>query len=218
MAYSLVTHTIAGDGGTTSSVTTSAIDTTGAKLLVVGIMRDFNTNPTVLSDSKSNTWTYIRGASLDGSIKVELYYCINPTVGSSHTFSNTGSFNFSSLAVSAFSGNAPYTILDVNSGSTNASTTIAPGSITPTQDNCLVITILGINSTGTPISINDSFTKTDELNFNSGVSYGGAMAYKIQTTASAANPTWTRTASGENASVMVAFKLSPEVALSWTSV
>ena len=61
MAYSLVSNTAA--SGTDSSVTTTAINTTGASLLVLGIAVDGAATPTI-SDSKGNTWTALTAQSL----------------------------------------------------------------------------------------------------------------------------------------------------------
>lgn len=212
MAWSLVANTAA--GGTDSSVTTSAIDTTGATLLVLSMAKDANNNPVVLSDSKGNTWNMISYAN-QGACRNVLYYSRPTSVGSGHTFSNTGGFNYSSLAVAAFSGNAPYLILDRVSSNNITSTTIQPGSITPSQDNELVICSLGFSGAGTPISIDGGFTETNELDFSSGAYYGNGLAYLIQTTAAAANPTWTRTNSSLMTTVIASFKLSPELSGAW---
>lgn len=212
MAWALVANTI--KGGTDSSVTTDAIDTTGASLIVVSIARDTNSNQLNFSDSKSNTWNLFAYA-VQGSTSSLLYWTRATSVGSGHTFSNTGAFNFSTLAVAAFSGNAPFIITDQKSSAGASSTTILPGSITPTQDNELVVTSLAFSGAGTPVSINGGFTETNEIDFNSGIYYGNALAYLIQTSAAAANPTWTRTNSSPLASTIASFKLSPEINTAW---
>lgn len=216
MAWALVANTIA--GGTSGSVTTGAIDTTGATLIVVGLAYDDSPSRVViLTDSKGNEWRHIRSVT-QGATRSALFYTIPKSVGSGHTFSNINTNNFSSIAVQAFSGEPDSIVVDQISSNNISSTTLAPGSITPTKDNALVVTHLAISGAGTPISIDGSFTETDEIDFSSGNYYGGAMAYLIQTTATAANPTWTRTNSNPMASVMVSFSQRPTVTGAWVTV
>lgn len=218
MAWALVANTVKGDAGTSSSCVTDAIDTTGATLIVLSIARDENASQINLTDSKSNTWNLL-GYISQGATRNMLFYSIPTSVGSGHTFSNTGTTNFSSIAVAAFSGNAPFIITDVLSKAAASATTVAPGSITPTQDSELIVCSCAFSGTGsTPISIDDSFTETNELDFNSGVSYGSGLAYKVQTTAAASNPTWTKTGATPFVSIQASFKLSPEVSTAWLRV
>jgi hypothetical protein len=77
-----------------------------------------------------------------------------------------------------------------DSGATSSSsTTIQPGSITPSGSS-LIITTVGVESTGTG-SINLGFTITDQIGYAAGNNIGGASAYLIQTSGSVINPTWT---------------------------
>jgi hypothetical protein len=215
MAFALVANTIA--GGTSGSVTTSAIDTTGATLIVIGLAYDDSpSRVVVLTDNKGNEWKHIKSIT-QGATRSALFYTIPKSVGSGHTFSNINTNNFSSIAVQAFSGNPNYIVVDQVSSNNISSTTLAPGSITPTKDNELIVTSLAISGAGTPISINASFTKTDEIDFSSGNFYGGAIAYLIQTTAAAANPTWTRTNSNPMASIMASFFERPTVNSAWNT-
>lgn len=213
MAWSLVANTIA--GGTSGSVTTSAIDTTGAGLIVIGLAYDDSPSRVViLTDSKGNEWRHIRSVT-QGATRSALFYTIPKSVGSGHTFSNINTNNFSSIAVQAFSGIAESITVDQISSNNVSSTTLAPGSITPTIDNELVISHLAISGAGTPISIDGGFTETNEIDFSAGNYYGGAMAYLIQTTAAAANPTWTRTTSNPMAATMASFKLAQPISSAW---
>lgn len=213
MAWSLVASTMA--GGTSGSVTTSAIDTTGAGLIVIGLAYDDSPSRVViLTDSKGNEWRHIRSVT-QGATRSALFYTIPKSVGSGHTFSNINTNNFSSIAVQAFSGIAESITVDQISSNNVSSTTLAPGSITPTIDNELVISHLAISGAGTPISIDGGFTETNEIDFSAGNYYGGAMAYLIQTTAAAANPTWTRTTSNPMAATMASFKLAQPISSAW---
>jgi len=173
------------------SATTSAIDTTGANLLVIQMAcNDPHTDtPT---DSKGNTWTQLTSYT-QTNVRVRTWYSVPTSVGSGHTFTSNGASFFGTILASAWSGvNATPT--DLISGSNGFANTLQPGSITPSQNDCLILTHVGINATGgTPISINGGFTELGEVDYGTGDHYGGCFAYLIQTTATASNPTWTRT-------------------------
>lgn len=202
-AFALVAHAAA--GGTQNTVTTTGVDTTGANLLIVCVSFDTTSTQTI-SDSKSNTWTALTKTT-SSSAGAVCYYSKNPTVGASHTFSNTGASNFSSIFMEAFSGADTSSPFDQENGATNSSTTLQPGSVTPSQNNEVIVTFLGFNTAGTPISIDGGFTQSDTaVDFSSGNHYGGAMAYLIQTSATAANPTWTRTNTQTNSARIATFK------------
>jgi len=203
MAVALVSNV--GATGTADTVTTGAIDTTGANFLVISVAVDSGATPTI-SDSKSNTWTALTSSAL--TVKTIIYYVANPTVGTSHTFSNTASQNYCSIRAAAFSGVATTTPADQQNGATGTgASTLATGSITPSENNELVIAALGFNSDGGTISIGSSLTITNSNAFGSGNNYGGSMAYIIQTTAEAVNPTWTRgTGTGAMAARIASFK------------
>ena len=52
-----------------------------------------------------NAWTAITGTSVSyGGTTIQLYYCLNPTVGASHTFRVASSNNYCSIGMMAFSG------------------------------------------------------------------------------------------------------------------
>jgi lysophospholipase L1-like esterase len=206
-----------------NSGTTSAINTTGATLLVC--VAAFNSAASVtISDSKSNTWTALTLQDPGGGLTVAglIYYVANPTVGTGHTFTITATGNAPAGAFMAFSGVTTASPFDVQNGAnTNGSvTSLATGSVTPGQNNELVVSGLGLGAANTP-SESASFTLVDHLSFVGGTSYGVDSSYKVQTTAAAVNPTWSW-ASATNAAAMIAtFKQSPALAsgtASFTSV
>lgn len=190
MAIALVTNVEASASGS-QNVTTGSIDTTGANLIVIAACTyNLGSGPTV-TDSKSNTWAPLTKYQLANATTLRLYYCENPTVGSGHTFTVSTSLDYPSVCVAAFSGVKTSSSFDVENGTANASSsTIATGSVTPSEDNELVITGFCFGNTGTA-SIDNGFTITGQKQYNSSVNMGGALAYKIQTTAAAVNPTWT---------------------------
>jgi YD repeat-containing protein len=74
--------------GSSNSVTTAAINTTGANFLVIALSYSTGATPT-LSDNKGNTWTPLTTSAVTGTVTERLYYASNAVVGSGHTFSNT---------------------------------------------------------------------------------------------------------------------------------
>jgi hypothetical protein len=91
MAYAFIAGNGAGASANNDTVTTSAIDTSGANLLVAvaAFLNNITANPT-LSDSKSNTWTLIH-SRIHSILEVRIYAAIgSPTVGSGHTITLDG--------------------------------------------------------------------------------------------------------------------------------
>lgn len=203
MTFSLIVNT--GAAGDINTVTTSAIDTTGADLIVIAISDYSGTVGATLSDSKSNTWTPLTGYTFPTENRERLYYCFNPTVGSGHTFTYSGSLTIACVQVQAWSG-ASSSPFDQENGGINNSSGISTGSVTPSEDNELVVTGMSFDSAAT-MSIDNGFTISDQVNFGSGNNYGGAMAYKVQTTAAAVNPAWSRDAgTSRNCAAIATFK------------
>lgn len=102
MAISLVSHAIA---RATDTPTTAGIDTSGATFLALVIAAYTGGPSDAPSDSKGNTWTpltsYVYSA---GFMRITLYYAWNPTVGTSHTFSDNASGVYATVGGAAFSG------------------------------------------------------------------------------------------------------------------
>lgn len=176
MSFSLLSHG-AGSG------TTSAINTTGADLIVLALSGNPGTGtPT---DSQSNTWTGLGSFASDFNSAVQIWYCASPFTSASHTF--TDSDSQSSICAAAFSGSNTIPI-DTSTGTHNlpVPNSTCP-SITPGQNNSLIITIGGTGWTNTT-TIDQGFTVTDFVDLGSVFSI--EMAYLIQGTAAAVNPTF----------------------------
>lgn len=209
MAYSLIAHVEASPGATGG--TTGSIDTSGADLIVIGASwynpGGFN-DATAASDSKSNTWTALSLQSYN-PFSIRLWYSVNPTVGSGHTFTVNcgGNSIYPSIFAMTFSGVAA-TPLDQQNTNNNSGSgkKVTSGSITPTEDNELCVTMAGLDSS-TSISVDSGFTAYTQA-FSSGVAVAGGMAYKIQTTAAAVNPQWTGSPSGSYLARITSFKAS----------
>lgn len=191
----------------TGTATTSAVDTTGAQLIVavcLAFAADITTGK--MSDSLGNTWSAVAGQHL-GNGSVRIFFAIASLVtGPSHTFSlasETGG-SYPTIFVSRWKGLRPgVNNHDGVSGGTAAGTTVQPGTVTPTLDNDLIITGLGDGSITNNKTIDSGFTRQDQQN-TSGIGATGAWAYKIQGALAAVNPTWT-TGSSNKAASIVAF-------------
>ncbi len=191
----LVQHASSGGGGG-SGWTTAGLDTTGCTLLVIAEHHYQGTSG--ISDNKGNTWTPLTETGNSGSYFTHLFYCVNPTVGSGHTF--TTAATFATISIAGFSGNSgsPF---DAESGNANGT----PGSITPAQSAELFVT--AVTGSGGPTFAGVSgFTILDGTVQSGGDNLYGGIAYKIKTDASAENPTWTAGGGSISSSRMVAFK------------
>ena len=172
--------------------TSSSIDTTGADFIVVSLSY-YHTGYTTdisLTDNKGNTWTLV--TKYAGTIAANrLYYAKNPTVGSGHTFTTPAVPAYFVISILAFSGVDTTSPFDVENGATSiGATSLSTGSVTPTNDNSVVVTGFTCdNNSGVAVTIDSGFTKYS-TNYSGGNNMGGGIAYLIQTTASAVNPTW----------------------------
>lgn len=201
---SLIANTGAGSAAG-NTITTSAIDTTGANLLVLSVSDSNSVAIGTVSDSKGNTWTP-RTAYSGATARTKLFYVASPTVGSGHTFTYTVTGSFPTICVIAFAG-AHATPYDTENGFAQTSSpggTINPGSITPSEDNCVLVSSLMALDNNAGSTIDSGFTISNTVNFAGGAHYEGAMAYIIQTTATAKNPTWSGIETGALAAATVA--------------
>jgi hypothetical protein len=200
---SLIAHTSAGSAGG-NTITTSAIDTTGATLIVVCVSETSGVINTP-TDSKSNTYTPLTNRDTGASVAVRLFYCENPTAGSGHTFSYTHNSAFPAIAVQAHGGTLTASSLNTETGATGAAvTSIQPGSISPAAASDLFVTGLSFGASRV-VSIDSSFTISDQVDYlSAGGNFGIGMAYKSSGTAE--NPTWSWTPALSPAVAMASFK------------
>jgi hypothetical protein len=187
-----------------NAVTTSAIDTTGANLLVL-LLGEYASGTTP-SDSKSNNWTalntYTGGVTLS-----RLWYVKNPTVGSGHTFTGGKSTNYPAIAVLAFSGADTSAPFDVQNGISQGSnvTSQATGSITPGSDGEVVVAGGSWQADTSAASVDSGMT-LQEIKYHTSNSEAAFIAYKVQGTAAAINPTFSWTTSVPVALSIASFK------------
>lgn len=195
MVIALISHTSIGNA---SSAVTSAINTTAANFIIAGTASGAGAS-TGMSDSKGNTWVPLTGF-IGPSGCSRLFYSVNPAVGIGHTFTYTGSFP--AIEVAAFSGVATISPFDQQNGFTSGSsfvTATQPGSITPSVSGSLIIVDASFGSVfGTP-TIDSGFTVLETVPETS--SYGGILAYLIQSVAAPVNPTITAGSSKTTAGI-----------------
>jgi hypothetical protein len=182
--------------------TTGTMNSTGATLLVAWVVDE---GAITVSDSKSNTWTALT-AGTTGGISGQFFYVANPTVGSGHTCTLSGSSSFSTIVCAAYSNVVTTSPFDQETGAVVAGTSLATGSLTPAANNSLIVTGYGGAATGTTGSVDSGFT-LNQYQAGLGGNYGAeGDAYLVQTTAAAINPTWTITPTGNMVVRMAIFK------------
>lgn len=202
MAIALVTGTNVSTGLGANGGTTAGINTTGADLLVVGI-NQFQGTIQTLTDSKSNTWTQLtlRQGTDPRSV---LFYAKNATVDSSHTFTYTGTTIYPVLNVMAFSGSDLSAPFDAENGNNGSGTSLATNSCAVNNAGEVVVANLCTTAAITGLNIGSSFTGLVSTAYSAGNNIGGAMAYKIAS--SAENPSWGWTTSVPGATGIASFK------------
>lgn len=195
-----------GTNGTASGngPSVTGLNTTGNTLFGACVSAD-NSNGTgqTVSDNKGNTWTRIVRVPNLASNQLEFWYSLPTTVGSGTNITYSG--NFATIQAITFAGTATSSILDgaVVSNSGAFSTSIQPGSITPSQANGLLLTCLALDAGTASEAINGGFTISNDVGAPNAAA---ATAYLIQTSATAANPTWSGYLSTTALTAMQAFK------------
>ena len=203
MAIALVTSGIA-QALTDPSVT--GLDTTGANLLIAVVSQDNGAALPTLSDSKGNTWN-ARTTYAGSFTKVTIFYSVATSVGASHSVTATGSNVTCTLTVLAFSGAHASTPYDVENGANFGSGTSGqPGSVTPSENDELIVTGIVWTGATSAASINSSYTIAQVAYLSGGVAYGGGAAYLIQGAAAAVNPTWSWTTASAGNACQATFK------------
>lgn len=207
MTFSLIAshkQSLGANGGTTS-----AIDTTGADLLVV-VTGQYPPGPaTVISDNKSNVWQGLTIWSFGAEVQIR--YSYNSTVGSGHRFTITGTGAYPGVAISAWSG--ALTASDPFDKQNGGAGSFSTGSVTPVEDNELVVAGVGY-ATGTVTTVDAEFTMLVNQEWNSGVNMGAAMAYDIQTAATARTATFSGTATQRSSAIATFRAISASALLS----
>ncbi len=195
MSFTLLSHLgfIGGPNGGTSS----GIDTTGASVLIWHVS-GYNQLPSTLSDSYNNDWVQVEtvlSTYSGGGYRVTYIAFPAPSqIGTGHTFTALGSSQFISFCVAAFGGTCGFAgFTHANSGFV---TSMQAGSTTPPMNGCLLIAGLSMtNGISGAVGIDSSFSIIDQVAYSYGTYFGSALAYYVQPTAAAVNPTWSWTGS-----------------------
>lgn len=199
IAFVVSTSAVAVAGG---AITTPAIDTSGANFLVATVDAFNGVNPIGnVTDSKGNTWANLTThVSNGGNVSGFIAYVKNATVGSGHTFSFGTTATFPGICVAAYSGVDVTAPFDQQNGADNvAASTGQPGTITPSAAGALVIACAQYLDATNVASVNGSFIlQENQASDATATHVGSSLAYLIQTSAAAANPTFTATAAGSS--------------------
>lgn len=177
-------------------ITSDAIDTTGATILVLAITNATTSNTPVVTDSLGNTWTACPNIAGD-AFYPWMFYAVNPTVGAGHTFSvNMGAafaqMVFSVLAFSGVATTSPFETQVVAASHTQS------GDVVPADTNDLIIaTVSGDNGfAAATITIDGDFTNEPA---STGQGTNGAnlgIAFLVSPDGAATNPTWSGLSAG----------------------
>ena len=195
--YSLIAHTGAlyTAGGYTVVTTPLNLISTPATLIVVSVFYASGASSYTFADSQSNVW-------IPFIAYPNLYYCINPSVSSSQTFTVTsiGGPVFPTICVQAFAGGVVSHTDKFLNGNGVASPPIPNTltyTLTPSYSNEIIVTSFGGFWESANATINSSFIITDQI-IDPAFNLRHAMAYFIQGNAATISPAWTYTWQGSN--------------------
>lgn len=164
---------------------TPSIDTTGAALIIVAVCRANNSG--TVSDSEGNTWTLL-DMRTQGTFSTEWYYTINPTTSATHTFSFVGTNTYPGIIASAYSA-AGLPVFDQESAQGGVFTSMTPTSLTPSQNDTLIVSFEGFEITQTQV-VTESLAVRHSHPWTTGVDLGVAFGDIVQATAAASDPAW----------------------------
>ncbi len=213
MAFALINYTHA-EG--LNTVTTPAVDMTLANLIVYCVVyyTAGGTPSLSFSDSSGNT-SYTNVANFVSSITdLHAYAKYNPAVSAAMTFTSTRNLSgdiYQTLTVAGFSGAASAVVDVLATGDVASAASInVTGSSTPTQDNCLAMTMAGVVD-GNATSFACDFGATQNIvQPVNGDHVGGGMCWTIQTTATGFDPTWSwSSVNSEAVMARLAFQAAP---------
>jgi len=192
-AISVIAYTPVASSTDTTNATTTAINTTGASLLIVGVCGSSPQPPTI-TDSQNNTWYAAPTFPQSVGQLAGIYYAYNPSTSPSQTFHVVQAGLYPSIQAIALSGTVTTSaVFDVGSGTStqaNASS-VKPGSITPAQAGEFFYTNGCFGSASvTTSSIDSGFTDMG-IALENGNSVGQSDGYLLDSGSSAENPTWT---------------------------
>ena len=201
-AIALVNHTW---NGAPTNVTTTAMNCSGANLATIVVV-DFNQDATsgTMTSNPSNTWHALTNSTDGGTNDTAVWYAEGLSANSTMTFTYSGG-SFPAIFVACWSGAKSSSAFD-QQNQNFGTPPLTTGSVTPSENNELVIAGVTTAQATETFSIDGGFTKTDESPLVAATNEGGAMAYLIQTTATIADPVWTLANSTGSAAAIATFK------------
>lgn len=193
------TFVAAGGAGSTNAHTVDmpSLNSTGAS---VGYFCTSSLGALTVSDNKSGTWTQV--TSQGTGTEARLWKGTGASWGSGHIVSITenGTRNPSGVVIFL----AGVTQNDNPVGNSLTSTTIVPGSVTPSNStNVLISCLAAAYGVGTA-SINGGYTVAAQVDAVDNQHVATALGYLIQSSATAGNPTWTVNSNNDLRAINVA--------------
>jgi len=198
-----------------ASAVTGAMNSTGAKVFVAAMSRQWDCNTPGIQDSMGNTWLLLASSNAAGmGPTVDIWWAKADHTGPGHTFQpnvsgcfGSGAPSYASIAVMAWnnSENLTGSIVDqLVRGDGSTASPITAGAILPTTTNQMVISAAagGITSSSWG-GVSAGFTAAAQIPQGPNA-YTLAVGYQIQTTATSVNPAWTWGGTG----IMVAMNVS----------
>jgi len=191
--------------GTTTSASMTGADTL---FLIVTNAESASGDPVITDNVGGNTWVEVIQTTNAGATHCRIFRAASAAVSGSMavTATTTGENSYFGLILLGFSGGhaSPDNLTANNTG--DAVTSLAVSSpLTPSENNCLVVAGISFARTSGSNSIDGGFAATEILGVSS-ESFGAAGAYLIQTTATAAQPTWSWSGSDDAATNLASFK------------
>ena len=191
------------------SLTTAAVDTTGADLIVATVTNDSSAG-LAFSDNKGNSYSLAFGPTQNGTGDfVAIYYCKPTTVGAGHTLTGTATAasNFMTISAACYSGIAASTPLDKTASATGSGTALDSGNTATTAQADELIIGGGTVSGGSTVTwtAGSGFTLRSHVDAASvgGVSY---VEDKIVAATGAYNAPITSSLSGTWLAAVTTFK------------
>lgn len=175
--------TASGGASNAQTVALTGVDSSGAGIGVVCAASSGDLN---IADNKSGTWTEIDNQGT--SVFARLYKATNLTWGSNTvvTIGLSGTTRTPSAVVGFISG---VTASGTPAKSSASATVLQAGSITPGNATNVAIACLTSGAAITA-AITEGFTIAAQVPYVDGQYLGSALAYKVQSAATAFNPEW----------------------------
>ena len=158
MAIAIGASASAGSSVSNTTTTAGVTTQTSGSTFVIGVVYPNGDTISSISDSKSNTYSLINQTADPGDgFKVAMYYCANGSGGSGHTATAVISSTDPKAVFFAEITGASASPLDQSSGALDTSSPF-DSSVTITQNNEIVISLLGSNSSGSTVTWNGGYT------------------------------------------------------------